>query len=247
MFMVNASTISSHQGAVSDIIPQPRPGVTTADNNNTTAPPQWAQSWARQPGTRPSHLLQQGCDESESGLRTRCQTQTQVKGCDGVFSVYIPVIHSFIQASFSHCDLILVWTFKSLAGQWRAGTDRDCQCQSDVWCHHHQWPITCDVLLRYSNKCLMCVFFMNSLLYNLSGLHVCVICINMHYSSCCMFLHPDLASTACFLQRVHVEKWSGKRFPEPKKYRAQWSGWCGAASECCCVDAGCVGVDVMYR
>ena len=32
-----------------------------------------------------------------------------------------------------------------------------------------------------------------------------------------MFLHhPDLASAECFLQRVHVEKWSGKRFPEPK-------------------------------
>ena len=48
------------------------------------------------------------------------------------------------------------------------------------------------------------------------GLHVCVICINMHHTSCCMFLHPVLASNACFLQRVHVEKWSGKRFPEPK-------------------------------
>ena len=36
----------------------------------------------------------------------------------------------------------------------------------------------------------------------------------MHHTSCCMFLH--FTSAQCFLQRVHVEKCSGKRFPEPK-------------------------------
>ena len=36
-----------------------------------------------------------------------------------------------------------------------------------------------------------------------------------------------LASAACFLQRVHVEKCSGKRFPEPKKCGAQRCGWSG--------------------
>ena len=63
--------------------------------------------------------------------------------------------------------------------------------------------------------------------YHWFVLHVCTISPNMHHTSCCMFLLPGLASAACFLQRVHVEKCSGKRFPEPKKCGAQRCGWSG--------------------
>ena len=45
-----------------------------------------------------------------------------------------------------------------------------------------------------------------------------------HHTSRCMFLLPALASAVCFLQRVHVEKWSGKRFPEPQKCGVQRCG-----------------------
>ena len=76
------------------------------------------------------------------------------------------------------------------------------------------------------------IIFMNHEFYSFPVyhwfvLHVCTISPNMHHTSCCMFLLPTLASAACFLQRVHVEKCSGKRFPEPKKCGAQRCGWSG--------------------
>ena len=53
--------------------------------------------------------------------------------------------------------------------------------------------------------------------------------LNMQHTSWFMFLLAVLAAAVCFLQRVHVEKWTAKDSPNPKNVAQSLGCCCGRA------------------
>ena len=169
--METALSISSHQGAVCDIIPSPRPGVTTTTQQQTTAPPHWAE---------PDSLAPDPATSYSAGVwwvwaGARCQTGGSCwwgLSASSLLSSLPPLIHSFKPPS----ALSLLWhdsslnQVKSVAGQWRGQPVSDRAVS--VWCHHEgQGHITSDSGLLISSITVRCVpFYEYTIFYSIKAL-----------------------------------------------------------------------------